>query len=78
MKHTPQQHPSHGREVLEIFWPASDGEVVRLKSHNGIQLRFHSEFLGDHTENWILVLVGEKEVQRHNTRFLETIIWIED
>ena len=72
-------HEHEGREVHQIFWPDThDGEIRRLKSNNGVQLRFHSEHLGDHSENWILEMVGGKEMRRHNTRFLETIVWIED
>lgn len=72
-------HPSHGREVLLITWPPDiNGNREQIQSNSGTQLRFHSEYLGDHTENWVLVLCGEKEVQRHNTRFIESIIWIED
>jgi hypothetical protein len=72
-------HPYNNREIHEVLWPNEpDGSFRMLKANNGLQLRFHSEYLGDHSENWILELVGEKEVRRHNTRFVETIVWIED
>ena len=72
-------HEHHGRDVSQIIWPyAPDGSFERIQSHNGVQLRFHSEYLGDHSEHWILELSGGIERRRHNTRFIETIIWIED
>lgn len=74
-----EPHQFEGREVHQIFWPDSQsGEIRRMKSSKSVQLRFHSEYLGDHSENWILELSGGREMRRHNTRFLETIIWIED
>ena len=73
------QHPNEGREVSQIFWPdSSDGDIRRIKTSKAVQLRFHSEYLGDHSENWVLEISGGREMRQHNTRYIETIIWIED
>jgi len=74
-------HPVHeheGREVSEIHWANPDNSCSVIKSDEKRQLRFHSDYLGDHSENWILELSCGKELRRHNTRFIETIVWIED
>ena len=75
---TMRQHPNEGRNIHKIWWPDSgDGEVRGVTAHNGLQLVFHSENLGDHSENWVLEMSGGQEIRRHNTRYIESIIWIE-
>jgi len=71
-------HPNEGREVSQILWPSDpDGSFRSIKSGARSQLRFHSEYLGDHSENWIVEISGGIEISRHNTRFIESIVWIE-
>lgn len=72
-------HQNEGREIAHVFWPRNNhGESPSVTSSEHTQLRFHSEYLGDHSENWVIELRGGREMRRHNTRFIETIVWIED
>ena len=71
------KHEHEGREVFKAFWPDTpDGSVRCLKSDDQTKLVFRSEYLGDHSENWILEITEGREMRRHNTRFLESILWV--
>ena len=58
--------------VKRIWWNDSC-----LTADKETKLRFHSEYHGDRDEEWVLVIKGGKEEQRHNVRYIATIEWCE-
>ena len=69
-------HKNHARQVEAIFWPDTDDEKgTMMRSSDDLRMTFISEYLGDHSENWIKVVQGGVETSRHNTRFIESIVW---
>ena len=49
-------------------WSPKDGEIAYIMTH------FH----GDRDDDWIIVEKDGKEVQRTNTRYVDTIVWLQD
>ena len=69
------EHKNEGREVSAIHWPdGADGSIRILRSGSNRQFRFTADKSG----HWILELQAGIEMRRHNVRFIESIIWIED
>ena len=68
----PEKAINHGRAIQTITW--TDGRAVMSATEKS-RLVFISEYHGDHDEDWVLVVEGDKEMARHNTRFIESIIW---
>ena len=74
----------HGQYIKEAYYYSPEyGQVGILAGLFGksdfenCRLRFHSEYYGDHHENWIIVLKGiaNVEVARYNTKFISCIQW---
>lgn len=73
-----------GRYIKEAYYHSPEyGQVGILAGLFGksdfedCRLRFFSEYCGDHSENWVVVLKGKAnvEVARYNTRFISSIQW---
>ena len=73
-----------GRYIKEAYYYSPEygqvGILVGLfgkSDFEGCRLRFLSEYCGDHSENWIVVLKGKvnAEVARYNTKFISCIQW---
>lgn len=62
------------REVSRVIWPEGGGNIGASDSR---KLVYESLYMGDRLEEWILVIENDVETQRHNVRFVETIIWAE-
>lgn len=45
------------------------------KADGNRTLEFESDYLGDHSENWIVAKMNGAEACRYNTRFLQSIDW---
>lgn len=64
----------HGRNVSRVVFP--NGEI--LISNNVQQLTFEEEYMGDHSEHWIVQSVAlalDREVSRYNVRHIQSIHW---
>lgn len=69
------KHPNEGRELSAVYWPdAADGSERILRTSQMRQLRFHVDSGG----HWVIELQGGVEKRRHNCRFVESLIWIDD
>lgn len=71
------------RQIESIWWPDTESEEGRhLVAGEDVLLEFSATHHGDHDEFWVIELReidGEfKEAQRHNPRYLETIVWAEE
>lgn len=65
-----------GRAIKSIWWNGVNGDERRVPE-TGQKLIFHTEFHGDHDEDWILLYdTNGKEIERHNARFVASIIWL--
>lgn len=62
----------NGRKVREARF--QDGEEINSIEHT---LILSVEYLGDRDEVWIVHMEGDKEIGRHNCRFIESIVWEE-
>ena len=65
-----------GKKVKAIYWPDGANETGReLCAKDGRELVYRHQYLGDHSECWVVMIEDGKEVARHNTRFVESIVW---
>lgn len=64
---------TEGQRASLITWESAEGEQVEAR--NNITLEFHDEYMGDHSEHWIIQKKDGVEVSRHNTRYIQSIIW---
>lgn len=72
----PEKAINEGRAIKTLCWPDGGGETGRVMFADAeITMAYHSKCHGDHDENWVLVMKGGVETARHNTRFIESIIW---
>lgn len=70
---------NNNRNIRAVHWPDTESEQGRsLRSPECGDLVFVSEYRGDHSLDWIVQCVNGKEVARHNARYVETIVWLED
>ena len=65
-----------GQKASLILWGPEQGELVQAK--DGTTLEFHDEYMGDHSEYWIIQKENGVEVSRHNTRYISTIVWAKE
>lgn len=65
------------REVKKIWWSGTDGDAVQEPdTGQGHRMVMKNEFHGDHDEDWIcLIDESGKEIERHNPRFIASIVW---
>ena len=64
-----------GRSVKSIFWPRENGE--QKHAGNGISMVFEIQNLGEYGIDWVVVYKDGEELERHNAKFLESIVWEE-
>lgn len=65
-----------GKAVVSVSWPDSANETGQsLRAQRWQTLTYREYYLGDHSECWIVVEEDGKELSRHNTRFIESIVW---
>lgn len=62
-----------GRKAKSIWWNGENGDAA-LSPERG-ELVYHSEYYGDHAENWIVYFRNGKEISRHNTKYIASIEW---
>lgn len=65
--------PTNKKRVAQFQHPDS----TPVTSTDEQQLVFFSEYMGDRTDEWILVMKDGKEIARHNVRFIASIKWAE-
>jgi hypothetical protein len=63
-----------GREVQELWWTGKDGDAL-LRPPEGHRLVLINEFHGSYDLDWIVLMKGDKEISRHNTLFIASIVW---
>lgn len=71
----------HGRKIKLISWPNTDigeGGTLSVPSSYGDEMSLTIENLGDHGAVWVSVTKGGIEVARHNARYIEAIIWVDE
>ena len=66
-----------GREVKEIWFDGAnectrDGIII---SSDYTTMICHNEFHGDHDIDWICVYDNDEEIERHNCKYIASIIW---
>ncbi len=64
----------NGRKAIGLWWNGANGDESLTRKDNQ-EFIYHSEYHGDHSENWILVLENGKEIARHNTKYIASINW---
>ena len=66
----------NNREVKRLWWNGNEGDTT-LDAKDGRRMFFKSFHYGDHDENWVCLYdaSGKKELERHNTRFIASIVW---
>jgi hypothetical protein len=67
-----------GREIQQVIWdpqnePNKAGSLVCTPVQ---QLVLRAEYMGDRTEVWVACIRDGKEVARHNTRHISSIVWV--
>lgn len=68
----------NGKEISK-FWIIEEGGDPIARSLAADETAFlSSEHCGDHQENWVVVMKGEKETSRHNASYVESIEWKAD
>jgi hypothetical protein len=73
-----------GREVARFSWIEPESGAFefphQISSHPlyGERAKLSHEYYGSHAENWIVVYVGDKEIRRYNTKYIDAIIWTEE
>ena len=65
----------NGKKAKCITFENVDGHTFDLAGDERT-LEYESEFMGDHSENWIVAKVNGEEVTRYNTKFIQTIDWL--
>ncbi len=67
-----------GRKAKSIWWNGENGDStldMENKDYLRGELIYHSEYYGDHAENWIVYFENGKEISRHNTKYIASIEW---
>ena len=64
---------AEAKQVKSINWPG-DYAVGRVFTDQEKALAFFEDY-GDHGILWIIVIKDDKETERINVRFLESIVW---
>lgn len=60
---------------IDIIYLTPDGSDI-VKATTELRLVFHSEFMGDHQEEWVYRYnAAGVEVARYNSRFIASIHW---
>ena len=66
----------NGRNIEMVQWPDTESEQGRcMMRGEGIGLHLSATYHGDHDEFWIVQTNAGVEQSRHNTRYVESIIW---
>ena len=71
----------HGRAIELISWPDNGnehGRMINAPSHYADEMSLSIENFGDHGAAWVSVMKGGAEVARHNTKYIESIVWVDD
>ncbi len=63
-----------GREIAMVWFLSANGDECK-RPDDGEKIIFRNEFHGDHDEDWVCIYKGETETERHNPRFISSIIW---
>jgi len=71
-----EQHMTD-RDEIESFTTIVADKMYNIKAKEGETLLPFSEYHGDHTENWIILINNKtkKEILRKNTRTVDMINW---
>ena len=76
-----------GKYIKDAYLPSMEyGNVSILRGlsstinpkYQDCKLRYHSEYCGDHSENWVVILKNNFEIARYNTQFISLIEWEEE
>ena len=68
----------NGRPIATVWWPRDNSGPARHMNADpkqGHEIILSATYHGDHDEFWIVEKVNGVETQRHNPRYVETIIW---
>ncbi|KKP74577.1 MAG: hypothetical protein UR73_C0038G0010 [candidate division WS6 bacterium GW2011_GWF1_35_23] len=66
--------------LIESIWFLNEhGDTMIAVNYNldknNEKLYYITEYHGDHSENWVIKERAGKEIERHNTKFIASIIW---
>uniref|UniRef100_A0A6H1ZA13 Uncharacterized protein n=1 Tax=viral metagenome TaxID=1070528 RepID=A0A6H1ZA13_9ZZZZ len=67
----------NGLFAKSIWLPGNEGRADGVIAKNGLILETLNEFHGEYDIDWIIQKENGVEVARHNTKYIETIIWEE-
>jgi len=65
----------NGRPIAAVWWPGNEFRYIKADPEQGHEIVLAATHHGDRDEFWIVEKVNGKETQRHNPRYVETIIW---
>ena len=66
----------HGKNISQVFW--NEGKESLDAERDGLSLFLSATFHGDHDEFWIVEMRDGVEIARHNPRYVDQIIWMEE
>ena len=67
----------NGKKIYQVWWPDTETQQdSNIKTGRNRILELSATHHGDHDEFWIVEMNADrKELARHNSRYVETIIW---
>ena len=71
----------NGKEIEAVYFPDSGnerGRMVKYDIDSGESITLHVEDMGDRAEAWAVCYRHGIEWARHNIKYSETIVWMED
>ena len=66
----------NGRPVERIFFADTDGGTISQST--GTQLKLQVIDAKDRFEYWVCLFADGEEIERHNCRYLSSIIWAKE
>lgn len=67
-----------GIKVKEIGWGSNtESGYIRLTKTNERTMETLNEYHGEYDLDWVIEKINGKEIARHNTKYIETIVWEE-
>lgn len=65
-----------GDRIERIYWTAKPSGQQESLCDTPVQtLHYQEDYHGDHSECWVVLTRDGVEVARHNTRYIESIVW---
>lgn len=65
-----------GKAVAKITFPDRPHEFnISITAKDGLTMEILNEYQGDRSDIWVVVFKENKEIERHNVKYIESIIW---